>query len=56
MVSTAPYLLLNLYQKALNHMGELDISDKRVWWINFAYINNTQYFVTRAYFPTIFGK
>ena len=36
--------------------GRLDISDKGVWGLNFAYIKTTPYFVIRAYFPTLFGK
>jgi len=36
--------------------GNLKISDKGVWGANFAYVKNTQYFVVRAYCPTIFGK
>ena len=36
--------------------GRLEISDKGIWGVNFAYIKTTPYFVSRAYVPTIFGK
>ncbi len=36
--------------------GRLDISDKGVWGLNFAYVKETPYFVMRAYFPIGFGK
>ena len=36
--------------------GRLDISDKGIWGINFAYVKTTPYFVIRAYLPMGFGK
>lgn len=43
-------------QEGFVSYGNLKISDKGVWGVNFAYVKNTPYFVLRVYYPTLFGK